>query len=89
MRDIGFMPRDYAAKMKAARTDIPDLASLKKLNGVDPGTAFLFGRSMFVWLPNDTTPDDGVTSLRPEGLPPAAAGRYRRATVAINKSQVS
>lgn len=89
MKDLALIAGDFVAKAKSARADIADLDSLRKLQVPGADSSFVVSGSLFVWAKTDTTPDDGVTSIRPGQLPPAAAGRYRRATIAIHKSQVA
>lgn len=70
--------KDYLEKAKAARKDAPDIAALRKLPRSPSGTLFLVDKTLFAWMSFDRKPDDGITSIRPEGSHEKAPGRYRR-----------
>lgn len=72
--------KDFDAKMKSARADVPDIASLRKLQRVPSLTFFRIGGDLFAWLPFDSTPDDGASSISREDAPARTLGRYRRAS---------
>lgn len=65
--------------VKSARKDVADVAELRKQTSFEEGASFLVGRTLFVWVSGDITPDDGVKSIRPESVSDTACGRLRRA----------
>lgn len=71
-----FMVKDYEEKLAAARADVPDVAGLRKLPRPLTFTFFKIGKSLFVWLPFDRTPDDGISSIACDTAPKNAPGRY-------------
>lgn len=70
--------KDLACKAKAARKDVADVAGLRKQALLSPGASFLVQKTLFVFVPEDLTPDDGVTSVRPESISEGSPGRFRR-----------
>ena len=75
--------QDVIVHGKAARKDVANVEALRKLArpAALSAASFLVGKTLFVWAPGDLTADDGISSIRPEGVPASGAGRYR--TVAL------
>jgi len=85
MKDLEFTAAELARKAKAARRDVPDIASLKAIVSPADGVSVFVSRTLFVWVPADLTPADGVTSVRLNGTTDLDPGRFRRATFSIKK----
>lgn len=75
MKDVGLSLADVVAKTKAARTDIGDLVSLKAIAAPKDGESFMVAKTLYIWSANDTTPDDGRTSLARQNV--STPGRFR------------
>lgn len=80
MKDLVLSVSELTAKAKAARIDVADVESLRAISVPAEGASFMVSRILFVWMPQDLTSDDGITSVKPSSLPASTAGRYRRAT---------
>lgn len=62
------------ARVKSARTDISEITDLRKETGAG---SFLVNKTLFVWVSDDKTPDDGATVIRPKSLSASSPGRFR------------
>lgn len=74
MKALELSRLDLTAKVKAARTDIADVASLKAMSLPKDGEAFMVVRTLYIWTAGDTTPDDGRTVI---SLNTSIPGRFR------------
>lgn len=79
MNDLAIRLKALIHKARTMRTDVADLAALRKVSAPTDGAAFLVERRLFIWVASDRTPDDGVFSIRPDSIPASDAGRFRRA----------
>lgn len=68
--------RTYDALVKQARA-VSDLAALVKLPRIKGEAFFHVKEGLFVWMPSDSSPEDGKTCVRRQGAPADAPGRYR------------
>lgn len=84
MKDIVLSVSEFAAKAKAARGDVPDLASLRKIEVPENGTPFMVQKVVYIFMADDRTSDDDRSSIRPESVPASKPGRYRRATIHLH-----
>ena len=85
MKDVAFSVSELAAKSRLARQDVVDLDALRKITVPADGTSFLVQRSLYIFMASDLSNDDGISSIRPESVPPSKAGRYRRGTLAFRQ----
>lgn len=83
MKDLALPLRELLAKAKAARTDVADVVQLRMIDVPPAGASFMVQKTLFVWVPDDRTPDDGTSSVASATLPALSPGRYRRATPAF------
>lgn len=77
MRGVRLERRILLEKINAARKDVKDLDGLRGLPAIADGTSFLVGKTLFVWMKDDATPDDDFSSIGRKGA--AGPGRFRRA----------
>lgn len=78
MRDLHFNVSELLSKSRGARTDVPDLDALRKIDVPQDGTSFMIDRKIYIFLASDRADDDGVCSIRPNAIPATKLGRYRR-----------
>jgi len=84
MKDIVLSVSEFAAKAKAARADVLNLASLRKIETPGNGTPFMIQKVVYIFMADDRTADDDRSSIRPESILASNPGRYRRATVNLH-----
>jgi hypothetical protein len=82
MKDIALRASELISKGRAARTDVADLGSLRKIVVPADGSSFLVQRTLYIFVADDRTDDDGVSSIRPENVPAFKPGRFRRGALA-------
>lgn len=80
MKDIYLSVSDLKERAKNARKDVESVDALRQRTP-SLGESIFIGKKLFVWIPEDSTTDDGVTSVRPTSITETGPGRYRRATV--------
>lgn len=69
---------DLQATIALARTDIPDIPSLRAQTKIQARAFILIGGQVFIWRPKEIQPDDGVNSIARDNAPVGMPGRYRR-----------
>ncbi len=78
MSDFRLAPIDFISKINTARRDAPDVEALRQQTILVDGMPFIAMVTLFVFVADDMTPDDGVTSVRPDIIPPSSPGRFRQ-----------
>ncbi len=85
MSEMRLGARELAEKARTARKDVLDVAALRLIGIPRPGESFFVKDALFIWAPDDRTPDDGIVSVKPTSLGASSPGRYLRATAALGR----
>jgi hypothetical protein len=85
MKDIALSASELTSKGRAARTDVGDLESLRKIAMPADGSSFLVQRTLYIFVADDRTDDDGVSSIRPKSVPAFKPGRFRRGALSVRQ----
>lgn len=82
MKDLPLPPRELAAKAAAANRHFLYVDELRTAALPSNGDSFMIGKALYVFMVDDGTPEDGVSSIAPVALPLGMPNaRYRRVTV--------
>ena len=68
MTDLKLNRDEILKKALGLRRDVKSLEDLRNLKFQKNGEAFLVERRIYIWVWNDTTPDDGQSSIRSNSL---------------------
>lgn len=85
MNDFALNAPELIAKGRAARTDVADLSTLRKIAVPADGSSFLIEKTLYIFIADDKTEDDGVSSIRSESIPASKPGRFRRGALAVRR----
>jgi hypothetical protein len=85
MSEIQLGAKELFEKARTARKDVLDVAALRLIDVPRPGESFFVKDALFIWAPDDRTPDDGLVSVKPKALGDSSPGRYLRATAALGR----
>lgn len=81
MKDIAFGVRDLIEKVREARVGVESVGQLRKIAVPEDGTSFMVQKVPYIFVADDKTDDDGISSIRPDSIPASKGGRYLRAMI--------
>jgi transcriptional regulator of met regulon len=85
MKGIPLKISELAEKGRTARTDVANVDALRKIAVPDNGSSFRVEKTLYVFVSDDLTDDDAISSIRSESIPASKPGRFRRAALEIRQ----
>lgn len=85
MKHIALGVQDLIVKVRQARVDVESLEELRKIGVPEDGASFMIQRVLYIFIADDKTDDDGLSSIRSESIPAFKPGRFRRGALAVRQ----